>query len=178
MNTRCALDGECKTLLREAMRRFSPSERSSLIRHVAASGATAGALSALTAGRRARIDGTTVYAPINAVTHSLWPDAAPRATCFSVRHTLLGLAIHQCAAMFWGVLFEALVPRSPRKRVGTTLAVAAATAATAYAVDYHCVPKRLTPGFESHLSARSMVWVYTAIAGGFAFAALLRRQSR
>src|SRR5690242_14564426 len=99
MNTRCALDGECKTLLREAMRRFSPSERSSLIRHVAASGATAGALSALTAGRRARIDGTTVYAPINAVTHSLWPDAAPRATCFSVRHTLLGLAIHQCAAM-------------------------------------------------------------------------------
>jgi len=40
------------------------------------------------------------------------------------------------------------------------------------------VPKRLTPGFESHLSPRSMVWVYTAIAGGFAFAALLRRQSR
>lgn len=178
MNTRRGLDDECKTLLREAMRRFSASERSSLIRHVVASGATAGALSAVTAGKRARIDGTTVYAPINAVTHCLWPDAAPRATCFSVRHTVLGLAIHQCAAMFWGVFFEALVPNSPRKRAGTTFALAAATAATAYVVDYHFVPKRLTPGFESHLSPRSMAWVYAAIAGGFAFSALLRRQSR
>ena len=178
MKTRRSIERVGMALLHEALHRFAPSERSALIRGVVTSGATAAALSAVTAGRRARLDGTTVYAPINAVTHCFWPDAAPRATRFSARHTLLGLAIHQCAAMFWGVLFEALVPRPPRKRLAATIAAAAATAATAYAVAYHAVPKRLTPGFESHLSPRSMAWVYAAMAGGFALSALLRRQSR
>ena len=55
------------------------------------------------------------------------------------------------------------------------LAAAAGTAATAYCVDYHVVPKRLTPGFEAHLGARSMTRVYAGIAIGLAAVALLRR---
>jgi hypothetical protein len=94
----------------------------------------------------------------------------------SVRYTLTGFAIHQAAAVFWGVLFEKLVPRAPRKRPAGTAAAAAATAATAYFVDYHVVPKRLTPGFEVHLSPRSMAYVYTAIATGLALSAWLRTE--
>lgn len=142
------------------------------------SGSAAGALAAAVAAWRARTDGTTACAPINAVTHCLWPEAAPRATTWSVRHTVTGLAIHQAAAVFWGVLFEKLVPRMPRQRPARTAGAAAATAATAYLVDYHVVPKRLTPGFEAHLSPRSMACVYAAIATGFAVAALARRPRR
>jgi hypothetical protein len=94
---------------------------------------------------------------------------------FSVRHTLLGLGIHQSAAIFWALLFERIVPRAPRKQPIATLAAAAGTAATAYCVDYHFVPKRLTPGFEAHLGPRSMTRVYVGIAVGLAAIALLRR---
>jgi hypothetical protein len=94
---------------------------------------------------------------------------------FSVRHTLLGLGIHQAAAIFWALLFERIAPRSPRDHAIGVLAAAAGTAATAYCVDYHVVPKRLTPGFEAHLGARSMTRVYVGIAIGLATVALLRR---
>lgn len=143
-----------------------------------ASGSAAGALAAAVAAWRARKDGATACAPINAVTHCLWPEDAPRATAFSARHTMTGFAIHQAAAVFWGVLFEKLVPRLPRERPACTAGAAAATAATAYLVDYHVVPKRLTPGFEAHLSPRSMACVYAAIATGFAVAAFARRAAR
>ncbi len=139
------------------------------------SGSAAGALGAAMAAWRARTDGTTACAPINAVTHCLWPEEAPRATEYSLRHTVTGFAINQAAAVFWGALFEKLVPRAPRERPGRTAAAAAATAATAYLVDYHAVPKRLTPGFEIHLSPRSMALVYAAMATGFAVAAFARK---
>jgi hypothetical protein len=48
--------------------------------------------------------------------------------------------------------------------VAAVSAAAGATATLAYAVDYHVVPKRLTPGFEAHLSGRSMFYVYAAFA--------------
>jgi hypothetical protein len=93
---------------------------------------------------------------------------------FSARHTLLGLGIHQSSAIFWALLFERMVPRAPRKRPVATLAAAAGTAATAYCIDYHLVPKRLTPGFEAHLGPRSMARVYVGLALGLAAVALLR----
>lgn len=160
---------------RAVVARLAPAR---FLRRTAASGSVAGALAAAMAGYRARAEGTTAYAPINAVAHCLWPDEAPRETRCSARYTLTGLAIHQGAAVFWGVVFELLAPRRPRERPAATLAAATATAATAYLVDYRVVPKRLTPGFENHLSGRSLACVYAAIAGGFALAALMRRGER
>jgi hypothetical protein len=145
------------------------------IRRAAASGTVAGLCAAGAAAYGARREGTTACAPINAVTHCLWPRRAVRERGFSVRHTLLGLSIHQAAAIFWALLFERIVPRSPREHALAVLAVAAGTAATAYCVDYHVVPKRLTPGFEAHLGGRSMTRVYVGIALGLAAVALLRR---
>jgi len=150
-----------------------------LICRAMVSGTAAGGAAAVTAGARARADGSTPYAPLNAVTHCLWPRRAFSETEPSARFTLTGLAIHQASAIFWGVLFEGLLERwqcRVRRRAGVAdiAAAAASTAAIAYTVDYHAVPSRLTPGFEAHLSKRSMFYVYAALAAGFAAAALCR----
>jgi hypothetical protein len=75
-------------------------------------------------------------------------------------------------------VFETLLARSSQRHspgAGAVIAVASATATLAYAVDYHLVPKRLTPGFEAHLSGRSMFYVYATLATGLAAAGLCRR---
>ena len=58
------------------------------------------------------------------------------------------------------------------------LAPAAVITTTAYAVDFHFTPQRLTPGFEHRLSKRSLLTVYAAFALGLAATALLDRYSR
>ncbi|MGN6667345.1 MAG: hypothetical protein ACTHKH_10335 [Trinickia sp.] len=143
-------------------------------RGACASGTAAGLCAAGAAAYGARTEGSTACAPINAVTHCLWPERALHERGFSARFTLLGLSIHQASAVFWALLFERLVPRAPRAHPVATLAAAAGTAATAYCVDYHVVPKRLTPGFEAHLGPRSMTRVYVGLALGLAAVALLR----
>ena len=150
-----------------------------LVCRATVSGTAAGSAAAVTAAARATNDGSTPYAPLNAVTHCLWPRRAFTETGLSARFTLTGLTIHQASAIFWGVLFEGLLDRwqchvNRKPRVVEVAATAATTAAIAYAVDYHAVPSRLTPGFEAHLSQRSMFYVYAALAAGFAAAALCR----
>jgi hypothetical protein len=147
-------------------------------RRACASGTAAGLCAAGAAAYCARREGATVCAPLNAVTHCIWPERAPRVRGFSVRHTVLGFGIHQAAAVFWALLFERIVPRAPREHPAAVVAAAAGTAATAYLVDYHVVPKRLTPGFEVHLGPRSMTHVYAGIALGLAAVALLRARER
>ncbi|HEY4352285.1 MAG TPA: hypothetical protein VGN31_13725 [Paraburkholderia sp.] len=85
-----------------------------------------------------------------------------------MRHTVTGFAIHEVSAIFWAMLFEALIDRMPalrqRQQPFSTAMAAAATAATAYVVDYQVVPRRLTPGFEAHLSGKSLAAVYVTRA--------------
>ncbi len=45
---------------------------------------------------------------------------------------------------------------------------AAGVAAAAYLIDYHVIPKRLTPGFEKRLSGKSMCAIFAALAIGLA----------
>jgi hypothetical protein len=149
-----------------------------VLRRAVHSGLLAGAVSAGVAGWRSAAEGSTALAPINAVTHCLWPRRALRERRFSARFTLTGLAIHSASAVFWALLFEALNVRlsryAPRADPVAVAAAATATAATAYIVDYHIVPERVTPGFDVHLSSRSLTAVYVALAVGLASAALLR----
>jgi hypothetical protein len=139
------------------------------------SGGMAGITSAVAAGAGASVSGRRPYAAINAVAHCLWPDTAQREEGLSTRYTATGAGIHLGSAVFWGVLFEALCGRRPR--VDKVIAAAATTAAVAYVVDYHVVPQRLTPGFEAHLSKRSLAMTYLALAAGFAVAGLLRTET-
>jgi hypothetical protein len=145
------------------------------------SGLVAGLFAAGTAAARSVSEGGTALAPLNAVTHCLWPRRAFRQRGFSVRHTITGFAIHEASAIFWAMLFEALINRMPNARQcqqpGTTATAAAATAATAYVVDYRVVPRRLTPGFEAYLSGRSLAAVYVALGAGLFAVAMLRRPS-
>ncbi|MBB5427001.1 hypothetical protein HDG40_005180 [Paraburkholderia sp. JPY158] len=152
------------------------------LRRAVPSGLLAGCLSAATASAASTDASGSPLAPINAVTHSMWPQRALRERGFSIRHTVTGFAIHQAAAIFWALLFEQLVDRMagpvPSRRPGATALAAAATVASAYVVDYKVVPNRLTPGFEAHLSRRSLANVYMVLGAGLLTAALLRRPDR
>ncbi|MCC8395460.1 hypothetical protein LJ656_23005 [Paraburkholderia sp. MMS20-SJTR3] len=151
------------------------------LRRAVGSGLLAGCLSAASAAAAAADADGTPCAPINAVTHCLWPRRALRERGFSLRHTVTGFAIHQSAAIFWALLYEALVARlaggCAQRRPAAAAGAAAATAATAYLIDYKVVPARLTPGFEAHLSRRALGTVYVALGCGLLAAALLRRQN-
>ncbi|HUR21557.1 MAG TPA: hypothetical protein VMZ90_12155 [Vicinamibacterales bacterium] len=104
-------------------------------------------------------------APLNAVSHMLWGRDAIRHDAASAKYTGLGSALNTAAVASWSVLHHFMF-RPDRRPPGMAPALArgAATAAVAYVVDYHVVPKRLTPGFEERLSNRSLFAIYAALA--------------
>lgn len=118
-------------------------------------------------------------APLNAVSHIVWGDKAGEQNGTSARYTALGTAVNAAAMASWCVLHHAIF-RPDRRRAGLVPALArgAATAAAAYVVDYHVVPRRLTPGFEKRLSGRSMFAVYAALALGLAVGERMARRAR
>ena len=114
------------------------------------SGTAAGSAAAAMAAARARADGSTPYAPLNAVTHCLWPRRAFSETGPSARFTLTGLAINQASAVFWGVLFEGLLDRwqcRVKRRAGVAEIVASAgeNEAAAPTIYSSTVPSRPPP---------------------------------
>src|SRR6266702_6364280 len=72
---RARLGGEAMTVLATIMRR------------ALVSGSAAGSAAAIAAAARAPAEGSTPFAPLNAVTHSLWPRLAFSETGPSVRFT-------------------------------------------------------------------------------------------
>jgi hypothetical protein len=67
--------------------------------------------------------------------------------------------------LIWGVLHETGVAVC-RTRSGPL--AGAATAAAAYAIDYHVVPPRLAPGIEKRLSKRGVFMSYATMASTLA----------
>lgn len=129
------------------------------------------ATSAAAAALGQRISGSAA-APINATSHVLWGDEAVRAQDgLSARYTGLGLVINSASAIFWALFFERVVGRNAKP--ARILTSAAAVTATAYLVDYHLVPKRLTPGWELRLPRRSLAGIYGALGLSLAVAGLL-----
>ena len=152
-----------------------------LISRVLASGAAAAGLSALAAfvcGHRENGHGAR---PLNAIAHIYDGGHPPAHDGKNGRNTALGLAIHTGACVFWGALFEAILGRHARRGVAHATAAGAATAVTAYVVDYYVVHPRFRPGIEAYLSKASMFAVYTALGAGFTATSLLtpgRRRAR
>ena len=132
-------------------------------------GLAAGTLSLLALALRGRLETGSAVRPLNAPSHWLWGDRALRETAWSLRYTGVGFAIHQLSAVLWGCI------HARRERPSAPLAEAAVTTAVAVVTDLALTPRRLTPGFERHLSPRGLVWVYGAFALGLALAA---RRSR
>jgi hypothetical protein len=98
---------------------------------------------------------------------------APYQDYFSLRYTIVGYGIHHATSVFWALWYEKVRHQlPPAESTAAVLAPAVATAAAAYAVDFHFAPRRLTPGFERRLSQRSLLMVYGAFALGLAATAL------
>jgi hypothetical protein len=121
----------------------------------------------------ASANGNSVFASLNAVTHCLWPRTAYRQQTLSARYTLTGTVIHLGSGIFWGIFFEMF--RGSRRNLTPVVMSAATTAAMAYVVDYHIVPKRVTPGFEAHVPRRTFPVIYAALGLGLALATMIDR---
>jgi hypothetical protein len=130
----------------------------------------ASALALVAAGRHENGDGA---APMNAVSHWVWGDAAFREDGPSWRNTLTGYLVHHGASIFWGTLHaRAWGMRESAKQPLPALAGGAAASAIACFVDYRMTPHRFTPGFERRLSTRSMVLVYACFGLGLALGSM------
>ncbi len=112
-------------------------------------------------------------AATNATSQWLWGGEAHRQDRVSVRHTLAGYLIHHASSLFWAIAFERL--RRGRRDRPRMAALATATSAVAYAVDYHVVPRRLSPGFDRRLHGRDLAVIYASFALGLAVPWLLAR---
>lgn len=140
------------------------------------SGSAASIASTLVVTVRSHAEARRASAGTNATSHWLWRGEAKRRQRPSLRHTAVGYAIHHLCSVFWASVYERWF--APREPGHATRAVAAggAVAALAFAVDYAVVPRRLNPGFERHLSPRSMFLAYAAFGAGLAVAACVRRR--
>jgi hypothetical protein len=122
---------------------------------------------------RGRIDTRHAAAPINAISHWLWPDEATRRNRPTWKHTGTGMAVHMGSSLLWSTIYAWW---RARRRFPTALNAAtdaAALTAAAAVVDLALVPKRLTPGFEQRLSRPSLVTVYAGFALGLAVGGML-----
>ena len=109
-------------------------------------------------------------APLNATSHILYGDRAAEQDGLSAEYTLVGAALNAGAMVGWAALQELILGRWARGGSPARAAVAgAATSVVAYAMDYHVVPERLTPGFEKRLSPTALALVYGALAATMAF---------
>jgi hypothetical protein len=114
------------------------------------------------------------FAPTNATSHWLWGDEeAFNALEPSLRHTGVGYATHHASAIMWALFFHRWLAAERERRPLVILRDAAAMSAIAAFVDYRLTPKRLTPGFEAHLTPANMVGVFAAVAAGLAAGAFL-----
>jgi hypothetical protein len=139
-----------------------------LARRAVVSGSIASVLSTATLAACGRLENGRAAGPVNGPSQWLWGRWAARVRGPSVRHTLIGHAVHHFCACGWALLHERLIRRHADADARERLAAAAATASLACFVDYRLTPKRLRPGFEKQLSKPSMFAVYVAFAVGLA----------
>ena len=165
-----------KILARPLTERQLSTLRIGLVAGTLASLASTAAL--MLCGRR---EAGSMVAPTNATSHWLWGDQAFEVRRPTLKHTALGYATHHASAIFWALIYGWLhASRHPAQSAPAALASAGAATALACAVDYTIVPHRLMPGFEHHLSKRSLGVVYGLFAVGLAAGCLLaqRRNAR
>lgn len=128
------------------------------------------------AALRGLADSGSAVAPINATSHMIYGPEAGEVEVPDVKHTALGFALNAGACVFWAAIYERLFGRTAdRGDIGRSLIGGGAVAALAYLVDYHLVPKRLTPGWEERVSGRSLAMIFGAMALTLPLRGLLRR---
>jgi hypothetical protein len=151
------------------MRRLHPAVSASLF-----PGTVAAVLSSLVILACGRIERRRALATHNGPAQWVHGTAAGHRRTVTLRHTLLGFVIHHASSCWWAFVQQRLFPRHPP---GTPMRVhaaeAAAIALTANLVDYQVMPERFQPGFEKHISRKSLAVAYVAFGVGLALAAWL-----
>lgn len=127
---------------------------------VLCSGSLASVLSTLAVSVFSRRRSRAAAAGTNAASQWFWYPRARHVARPSLRYTATGYAVHHASSLLWAATYEATRPA--RAGLGGQLARATATAALAYVVDYHVVPRRLSPGFEHRIGAAGVVTAYAA----------------
>jgi hypothetical protein len=117
-------------------------------------------------------------APINATSHVLWGDDAGNTDAVDLKHTAPGLLINIGAGVFWALVHEALLARLPPRDPVEGAASGVAVGALAYVVDYHLLPRRLTPGWELRVSRRGVALGFATLGACLAVAGILRARRR
>lgn len=110
----------------------------------------------------------SVLGPINVISRWLWGDRTAHHHEASLRYTATGYAIHHASATLWAIVHEKLFEK-PEQSLPARIAGGLGVAAMACFADYKLTPYRLHPGYEKHLSARSLALVYASF--GLALAA-------
>jgi hypothetical protein len=143
------------------------------------SGSFAAVLSASALSFCSRQEEGSAAGGLNGPSQWLWGEDEAYTRDATLKHTGVGYTIHHSTSVFWAAIYEHLFGRA-RNRTGRevsnarVIAEAAAMTAAAYVVDYKLTPRRFRPGFEKHISGRSMFAVYVAFGTGLALATLLR----
>ncbi len=135
------------------------------------SGSLASVLSTVAVSVCSRLRVGSAAAGTNAASQWVWYPRARFQHAPSRRYTTVGYLIHHASSLFWAAGYEAMHPG--RATQGGRVARAAGIAALAYLVDYHVVPRRLSPGFEHKVGPAGMVTVYAAFAAGLWASTLL-----
>ena len=135
------------------------------IRNALVSGTVAAIGTAIATAAVSEAENEDAAAAFNAASHVAWGDESFGQDGLSGRYTLVGLAVHATAMLGWAALQEALFGRWARSGPPQRAAVSgAATAAAAYAIDYHILPERLAPGIERRLSNEARAISFVALA--------------
>ena len=138
------------------------------------SAAAAGIASHVVTAAAGRLEQGRSGLPMHAVSHIAWGDDPASHQGHHRHNWLIGAALHHGASVFWATFFEALFGQTAERSTSAAVVGGATIAAAAYVTDYHVVSDRFKPGFEAHLSNRSLFLIYVALAGGLAAAARLR----
>jgi hypothetical protein len=138
------------------------------------SGAAGGLLSHVVASAASRAERGRGALAMHAVSHIAWGDDPESHEGRDPHNWIIGAALHHGASVFWATFFEALFGREAERSTGSALVGGATIATAAYITDYHVVSERFKPGFEAHISNRSLFMIYAALAVGLAAGARLR----
>ena len=78
------------------------------------------------------------------------------------------------AGLFWALVHELVLERLPPHNRAAAAASGAAVAGLAYVVDYHLIPRRLSPGWELRLPRKSVALGFAVLGLTLAVAGLAR----
>ena len=149
------------------------------VRHILSaalvSGSVASVVSAGALALLARAEGKSPTQPLNATSHWLHGEDAGSVRRADVRHTALGYATHHASSVLWAIPFEYLRTRDTAKDLASIGRDAGLVAALAGVTDYDVMPRRLTPGWEAVLPARSVAAGLGALALGLIIGGLATR---